>query len=307
MDFKTLEYYRKIYEKRSIRQAAAELYISPQGLSRTLYALEEELQVRLFERSVKGLEPTRAGDYFYQEAEKLLKSMHQTAFQVRSLYGEEEALRLVCSYGALSALPYSRILEFKRKYPEIHLQWREYLDLQAEQQLVEGDYEIGLLVKGEEPFGDRYESIDLFSRCIRILVYEGHPLYERERLTYQDLKDEPLIMEGNDFRIYEVFRKKCMDAGVYPEIVAETGDIGFCHELCAMKQGLSVTIDFVTEYIRTGGVKALPLEEPEILWTVQLVRHRANRLSPAAEKFFRYLCSEFEEKKENGRSHVKCT
>ena len=56
MDFKTLEYYRKIYEKRSIRQAAAELYISPQGLSRTLYALEEELQVRLFERSVKGLE-----------------------------------------------------------------------------------------------------------------------------------------------------------------------------------------------------------------------------------------------------------
>lgn len=256
---------------------------------------------------MKGLEPTRAGDYFYQEAEKLLKSMHQTAFQVRSLYGEEEALRLVCSYGALSALPYSRILEFKRKYPEIHLQWREYPDLQAEQQLVEGDYEIGLLVKGEEPFGDRYESIDLFSRCIRILVYEGHPLYERERLTYQDLKDEPLIMEGNDFRIYEVFRKKCMDAGVYPEIVAETGDIGFCHELCAMKQGLSVTIDFVTEYIRTGGVKALPLEEPEILWTVQLVRHRANRLSPAAEKFFRYLCSEFEEKKENGRSHVKCT
>lgn len=41
MDFKTLEYYRKIYEKRSIRQAAAELYISPQGLSRTLYALED--------------------------------------------------------------------------------------------------------------------------------------------------------------------------------------------------------------------------------------------------------------------------
>ena len=64
MDFKTLEYYRKIYEKRSIRQAAAELYISPQGLSRTLYALEEELQVRLFERSVKGLEPTRAGELF---------------------------------------------------------------------------------------------------------------------------------------------------------------------------------------------------------------------------------------------------
>ena len=96
MDFKTLEYYRKIYEKRSIRQAAAELYISPQGLSRTLYALEEELQVRLFERSVKGLEPTRAGDYFYQEAEKLLKSMHQTAFQVRAFMG----MRKPCAWCA---------------------------------------------------------------------------------------------------------------------------------------------------------------------------------------------------------------
>ena len=64
---------------------------------------------------------------------------------------------------------------------------------------------------------------------------------------------------------------------------------------------------FILRAFQKMCIRDRPLEEPEILWTVQLVRHRANRLSPAAEKFFRYLCSEFEEKKENGRSHVKCT
>ena len=51
MDRKTLEAFLRLYEKKSLRAAAEELYISPQGLSRTIQALEAELDVMLFRRT----------------------------------------------------------------------------------------------------------------------------------------------------------------------------------------------------------------------------------------------------------------
>ena len=58
-----------------------------------------------------------------------------------------------------------------------------------------------------------------------VLVYEGHPLYEREKIDIADLKNEKIIMEGSDFWINEAFRQKCIEYGFCPKIVIETGDL----------------------------------------------------------------------------------
>ena len=104
-----------IYERKSIRQAAVELYLSPQAVSRILQNLESELCVPLFERSVKGIIPTDAGEYFYHQAVMLLKGMKQICQNVRNIYGEKHTVKIVCGYGVLSALPYQKILNFKEK------------------------------------------------------------------------------------------------------------------------------------------------------------------------------------------------
>lgn len=54
MDTKDLRCFRQVYEDRSINQAAKQLFITPQGLSRIITKLEEELQARLFERTPMG-------------------------------------------------------------------------------------------------------------------------------------------------------------------------------------------------------------------------------------------------------------
>lgn len=51
MELKSISYYIKLYEKKNLRQAASELYISPQGLSKVLQNLERELDTLLFERT----------------------------------------------------------------------------------------------------------------------------------------------------------------------------------------------------------------------------------------------------------------
>ena len=50
-DTKDLRYFRQVYEDKSINQAAKQLFITPQGLSRVITKLEGELQTKLFERT----------------------------------------------------------------------------------------------------------------------------------------------------------------------------------------------------------------------------------------------------------------
>ena len=58
MSPRQLKYFLEIYNQRSIKKAAEKLIISPQAVSKTIKEIEEELQVTLFIRGKKSLEPT---------------------------------------------------------------------------------------------------------------------------------------------------------------------------------------------------------------------------------------------------------
>ena len=61
MELRQLEYFREIADTGSINEAARRLNMSQPPLSYQLRQLEEELNVRLFERSRQGVALTEAG------------------------------------------------------------------------------------------------------------------------------------------------------------------------------------------------------------------------------------------------------
>lgn len=293
MDTKMLEAFMTLYEKKSLRQAAEQLYTSPQGLSRLLQNLENELDTILFSRTSKGMEPTAAGVYLYQQAGKLLQNHRQLAQNVQRAGGRGKDLSFVCSYGVMNALPYELILEFQRENSAYHIKWREFPDHQAEQFLLDDQYELGLFVLGGRRFGEDYVVTPLFTKKFVLLVYRGHPLFDAASVTFEQLRDEPIIMEGSDFWVFDFFRKKCISHGFCPNIIAETGDISFCHKLCSMEQGLGISVDFVADFLQTPNVRAIPFADPAFLWPVGLVRHRNVTLSPAGQRFCQFLQFQF--------------
>lgn len=194
MDTKMLEAFAKLYEKRSLRQAAEQLYVSPQGLSRLLQNLEGELDVMLFTRTPRGMEPTAAGEHLYRQADVLLRQHRQLAQDIQRIGGRGTDLSFVCSYGVLNALPYALLQEFQAENPSFTIKWREFPDRQAEQLLLDDRYELGLFVLGRDGFGDGYAVTELFSRRIVLLAYEGHPLYDARSVRFDQLRNAPIIM-----------------------------------------------------------------------------------------------------------------
>lgn len=89
MDIKILKNFITIAESGSICKAAKELHISQPPLSKQIHSLEEELGVKLFERSNRGIQLTKEGNLLYRHANSLIAYSNQIK---RELMHEEDAI-----------------------------------------------------------------------------------------------------------------------------------------------------------------------------------------------------------------------
>lgn len=85
MELQQLRFFEAVAEKKSFTAAAKKLFVSHSTVSRAVSALEEELGVRLVERSnaVAGL--TQAGERLYERTSELLALADSIEAEMRSL------------------------------------------------------------------------------------------------------------------------------------------------------------------------------------------------------------------------------
>ena len=93
MELRQLEYFCRIADTGSINQAARRLNMSQPPLSCQLRLLEDELGVRLFDRTRRGVELTEAGRLLYSRAASLLEYVRSTRQEVAEA-GRSRVLRL---------------------------------------------------------------------------------------------------------------------------------------------------------------------------------------------------------------------
>ncbi|WP_106767631.1 LysR family transcriptional regulator [Paenibacillus faecalis] len=121
MDIKQLRYFIAIAEEKNITAAAVRLHMSQPPLSMQLKQLENELGVRLFERSGKSMELTDKGVVLYQKALQLLDSVEEMKNEIQEI---EEGKRGVLALGinTISLSGFSDIVQsFHRMYPLVSL------------------------------------------------------------------------------------------------------------------------------------------------------------------------------------------
>ena len=111
MDTKILKCFQIVCEEKSLSRAAKRLYITPQGLSKNIRQLEEELGTSLFFRTAQGMEPTESGR-FCRKSERVIRELEEIEHELRQLEQRLERLRIGCANGVLNLLPLSLILAF---------------------------------------------------------------------------------------------------------------------------------------------------------------------------------------------------
>ena len=106
----------------SLSKAAQEFSYTPSALSHLLASFEEELGVRLFERSAKGVTLSAQGAQLLPKFEKMLQVEQAISDTVRALIAKNGSEVRIATYSSISRNFLSRFLaDFKKEHPDIAL------------------------------------------------------------------------------------------------------------------------------------------------------------------------------------------
>lgn len=145
MDSRRLRYFVQIVDSGSITRAAAATGVAQPALSQQLAVLENELKVKLLERSVSGVTPTPAGRILYARAQTILRQYEDLR---EAVHREVQPLSGVVSLGMSPTMVPRFALPLIEKvctqHPEMHLQIKEEGSAVLQDLLATGRIEISI-------------------------------------------------------------------------------------------------------------------------------------------------------------------
>ena len=88
VDIRKIRFFVAVYEAGSITRAAEREHIAQPALTVHIQQIEDELKVKLFERSAQGVNPTPAGRHFYGICQDLLRRLESVGDEMQAFSGE---------------------------------------------------------------------------------------------------------------------------------------------------------------------------------------------------------------------------
>ncbi|RIH85558.1 LysR family transcriptional regulator [Calidithermus roseus] len=282
MTLERLRYLVALAEERSFTRAAERVFLTQPALSIQIRQLEEELKVRLFDRTKRPLELTEVGRRVVAQARRVLEEVEK----LRALVGGEEGLfEGVFRVGVIPTLaPYllPRLLpRLTRRWPALELSVREELTPGILQGLLEGRLDAGLIGTPEGLPG--LELTSLFEEGFVAYVAPSHPLYARSALHPVEipLEDTWVLSEGHCFR--EQILSVCRPGPLRRRVEFQSGDLETLVHLVEEVGGLTllpeVALWTLPEDRRT---RLRPLTSPGAGRTVYLVQREGALKRPVA-------------------------
>lgn len=123
MDIEILRTFVEVMRRCSFAAVAREKDVAPSSISRAISSLEEELGVRLFQRSTRRLEPTEAGLLYYEHVEPLIDELERAQTIASDLSDHPHGtLRITApvTFGQITLIPL--LPELSSLYPDLTLE-----------------------------------------------------------------------------------------------------------------------------------------------------------------------------------------
>lgn len=224
-----LETFVCVVEAGSFNKAAERLYISPPAVIKQINLLEENLDIRLFIRTHRGLQMTEAGKSFYQDAKYIIQYCKDSVTRARNAMQEsEEIIRIGTSMMTPAQILVDLWPRLQEYCPDIKFRLvpfentpenaREILgNLGQNIDVVAGIFDETMLQLR------RCAGLEISRESICCAVSIHHRLAVKERLTVNDLHGETLMLMRRNWSHYvDMLRDDLREN--HPEISIEDFD-----------------------------------------------------------------------------------
>ncbi|WP_330331674.1 LysR family transcriptional regulator [Streptomyces sp. NBC_00536] len=278
MDLDTVRTFVAVADTGQFQEAAVELAVTQQAVSKRIAALERSLGVRLFIRTARGADLTIDGQAFLPHARELLRVAERA---VASVHPGSRPLRVdvLASRGAQAGL----MRAFHRAHPEIDLDVVMLFEIEtAIANIRSGAIDASFRAVGApgRPLPEDIESVRVLDEPLQLLTGPAHALAGARSVTLAQLAGHriwmPGIVPGTEWAAY------------YDDLVAE---FGLTIEATGPNFGSDALLDtiadtpalatFMGEHTRLvwpagHGLRRIPVTDPTPVYPHSLIWRRDN-------------------------------
>lgn len=239
MDVRDLAYLHAILRAGSVAAAADQVGRTPPALTKAVRRLEEDLDVTLFRRVGRGLEPTEAALFLAEQTAGLVTRLEVVGRQVRDVSaGRRGHLRLgVAATMAAIALP-SFLRRLGAEHPDLRVSVVNGMNDVLHAALRKGDIDLVLgVIDRTDP--DRTESLVMATDHVRIAAAAYHPLQGRP-VALEEVLAQRWVLPARSVAMRQWFDAAFAARGLRaPSPHVETSSIAVLEELIAGTDYLS--------------------------------------------------------------------
>ncbi len=263
MKIKFIESFLKLYEELNISRASTHLFITQQGLSRQIQALENELDVVLFERSKLGVTPTEV----CKQIQPYFRNIYNNYNEVLDILDKyklpsNKSISIAFAYGLQNAVNTDFIFDYQKNNTDIAIEIHEWSKHICVQKLLSNEIDIAFLVN---PFNSEFfNCFPLAEDYMFAALHKEHPLANHEGpIDFSLLEGEKIITGSQENSLRELFNYFCELTNIQPHVIVSSSySLSFVN---AMTQniGIATVTSAMASKINNPNIKIIRILTPE--------------------------------------------
>jgi LysR family hydrogen peroxide-inducible transcriptional activator len=276
-----LKYLIAVAEERHFGRAAERSFVSQPSLSAAIKNVEDELGVRVFERSKRGVQLTEIGEEIVAQARRTLDE----AARIKTL-AKQGKNRVRLRLGVIHTIaPYllpELVAALRKIAPEMSLDIEENMTANLDRLLRGAELDAAIVALPYEAPGVAVEPI--YDEDFEVVVPQKHPLARRRSVPVGELDAGDLLL----LPVGHCLRDQVLGACTEFSRAPPPGRLGNSLETLRsmVASGLGITVlpaTALTERYQTPLVKAVPFAEPKpkrrvaVAWRTGFARPHAIR------------------------------
>ena len=295
MTSEQLQYFLITAKHLSFSAAARELYVSQPAVSHQISMLEKELGSRLFVRSTRTTQLTRAGELFLEDAKRILDIMEGARERVSLADTADELSLSVCYLLAPCQSFLPRVCSrMQAQYPQVRLKLTRMDAHNIDMAMHNREADIFFSLSRDLVNHPEYAEKDLFSDTLCLICPADHPCANLTTIDFNKLASEKFLIMDPGYApfMHKQIQQLCRSIDFIP---LRTRNCGSLEEiLFEVESGLGVTIlPMKSQQIASDSLLFIPLpgrlaqmnmgtawlintENPAIKWFLELLDQTKN-------------------------------
>jgi LysR family transcriptional regulator, carnitine catabolism transcriptional activator len=278
-----------VAQHRSFTRAAGALFITPGGLSILIKELENQLGVRLFDRTTRQVSLTASGTELLTVVQHNLHELDKSLSRIARTEGAVDPSLSVGAPPLWAAGVAQAIKAFRPRRPELRLQVFDGDSGTILGKVESGELDMGLGFFFKHVPGIRRVPLFRFS----LIVIRANPgrASSRPTASWASLKGERFVTLQPSVPLQQFVDRNLAKAGISYQPGLVLNNLYTQIAMVRAGEGIAVVPSFAFQECRTRGLLISSLVNPTVHLDFYQIRKGGRELSPVAEEFTAFLQS----------------